>query len=563
MLNPLNEIPSNLPTHDEVLLPLAFSGEVDRTVSVRAVFTEHGIDTQDKDANAFKARCPHSSCDVLINCKNGGIVSIKCHSDKCKDRSIQSFLDGWKIPADAFKAPKVSEAKESVERAPGGVSYETIIDGIEFVLCPVNGLHFTNTRRELVPANKDGLSQDIRRRKSQATSKIQTRSDVTNAMETAIALAEDTATRRRLHLRFGTEEGVTWINLGNGKCVRIADGDWSVVDESPLTFIQDANHRPYPIPTRGGEMADLDPVFPNIGYFQQILVVVWLLSTFADIPVAILHLIAPPGFGKTFFMKMLLSFSNPCESTVCPTEVQRTPNDVILIASKDPVLAYDNVGKLTRGQSDVLCSVVTGGGSACRKLYTDSNVISRTVRRPILLGSVTDVIKQPDLKSRAITVRLAPLETRRTESQLSQMLTEEARARIFGFLLTGLAAGLKGVADGNHPDDVGRMADWYSLAWNACPSLGIEQDDFTKAMATNLEDARQTAVDNSPLLRLLVDGGGFTGTKTALARKAGLTTGEVSDELPMIAPSLLAEGFAVDLNARSKNRTRIVTISRK
>jgi hypothetical protein len=56
------------------------------------------------------------------------------------------------------------------------------------------------------------------------------------------------------------------------------------------------------------------------------------------------------------------------------------------------VLAFDNVSGLPGWLSDALCRLSTGGGWACRQLYTDNDEVLFDGTRPAVLNGIEHFI---------------------------------------------------------------------------------------------------------------------------------------------------------------------------
>jgi hypothetical protein len=97
----------------------------------------------------------------------------------------------------------------------------------------------------------------------------------------------------------------------------------------------------------------------------------------------------------------------------------REERDLFVAASNSHVLAFDNVSGLPGWLSDALCRLSTGGGWACRQLYTDNDEVLFDGTRPAVLNGIEHFIsprsgrrnKRPECC--ALVIHAAELATKR------------------------------------------------------------------------------------------------------------------------------------------------------
>ena len=125
--------------------------------------------------------------------------------------------------------------------------------------------------------------------------------------------------------------------------------------------------------------------------------------------------------------------------------------------------------------SNAFCRLATGGGSATRQLYTDTDEILFNVQRPILLNGIEDIATRGDLMDRAIPYSLPniPEDKRKPEKQFWRDF-EAARPRILGALCTAVSGALRNLSSVNL-EGLPRMADFAEWATAAETSMGFEQ----------------------------------------------------------------------------------------
>src|SRR5690606_38366920 len=101
-----------------------------------------------------------------------------------------------------------------------------------------------------------------------------------------------------------------------------------------------------------------------------------------------LLLIGPPGSGKSTRLRLLASLFAPMDVGGLGANLGRNHDDDLVRAKHRAVPLWDNISSMSGETSDLLCSLVTGGGRERRQLYTDGELTALTIRRPIGLTAV-------------------------------------------------------------------------------------------------------------------------------------------------------------------------------
>ena len=178
--------------------------------------------------------------------------------------------------------------------------------------------------------------------------------------------------------------------------------------------------------------------------------------------------------------------------------------DLIISASNQWVLAFDNLSGLSQASSDSLCRLATGGGFSTRQLYTDSDEVQFNLIRPIILNGIVDFAHQPDLIDRMVFLHLPPIAgTKRIEEREFWAKFDQARPFIFGAILDALSAALKNL-DGVRLNEKPRMADFARFATAAEPALGCPPGTFLMAYQKNQSSAVEKCLEDDPVASALV-----------------------------------------------------------
>lgn len=297
--------------------------------------------------------------------------------------------------------------------------------------------------------------------------------------------------------RFGKYENKIYIDLGNKEfeVVEITPDGVRIIKNPPVKFKRSKIQRAIGYPNTKAVPKDL-LLFKKYVPFKTdddfVLFISWLLSCFnTDGGYPPLFLIGEQGSAKsttTAFIKDLIDLSS-----VPLRNLSKSMKELMIAATNDFLLCYDNLSKLTDKQSDNLCKLATGAGFTTRKLYTTMEEIQVTAKRPILINGISFVPKRQDLLDRSIIVHLkfiAP-DKRKTDKELKKSW-EQDRPFILGALCHAVSVGLKNL-DQVKVENLPRMADFAKWVIASEDGLPWENGLFLKTM----ENSRANMVDDA------------------------------------------------------------------
>ncbi|RLF63259.1 MAG: hypothetical protein DRN30_06840 [Thermoplasmata archaeon] len=224
------------------------------------------------------------------------------------------------------------------------------------------------------------------------------------------------------------------------------------------------------------------------------LFVAWLLSclnTHGGYPP--LFLVGEQGSAKsttTAIIKNLLD-----ESSVPLRNLSKGMKNLMIAASNDFILCYDNISKITDDQSDNICKLATGAGFTTRKLYTTLEESQLSCKNPTVFNSISISPARQDLADRSVVVGLTfiPPEVRKTNKEIWDSWQQD-RPAIMGALCNAVSAALKNydqVDESNLP----RMADFAKWVIAAEERLPWKQGVFMETMRNLRTKMVEDAVD--------------------------------------------------------------------
>ncbi|KAF0110005.1 MAG: hypothetical protein FD149_2718 [Rhodospirillaceae bacterium] len=321
-------------------------------------------------------------------------------------------------------------------------------------------------------------------------------------------------------LRVVEHDGHVYLDLGTDdwRVVKISLSGWRIQPAAPVPIMRARRAHPLPTPVVRGAVSELRP-FLNVADESGFrLVVLWLLAALSGRgPYPILALSGEQGTGKSTFSRMLRRLVDPVGAGIL--QPPKDERDLIAVARGNHVLAFDNVSSLSADLADSLCRLSTGGDLGGRRLYTNDELATFSAYRPIILNGIPDLATRGDLASRALFIRLQPIERRQTEADLWRDFNAVA-GRILGGLLTVLAEILTMRDKTRLPADAAdiRMADLAVMALSAERPLGWPAGSALEALRGNVDKAVALLIEMDPVAAiiqgLLARYGSFDGLAT-------------------------------------------------
>jgi hypothetical protein len=212
-----------------------------------------------------------------------------------------------------------------------------------------------------------------------------------------------------------------------------------------------------------------------------------------------------------------------------------------------------------------------------RELYSDYDEAIFDATRPLVFNAIPDLgAARPDFLDRVVIIEFLDMkpEVRVDEAQFWREF-EQIRPRILGALLDAVSAGLRNLPNLRF-DELPRMAD-FALWVNACEgSLGMRPGEALTAYSVNRAEARNLALESSPLYepvaKLALEG--FSGTVAALlAQLSSIASesirrsvrwpkapGALGAALRRMATNLRAAGIEIQFSRPDHSGRRIVSI---
>jgi hypothetical protein len=381
----------------------------------------------------------------------------------------------------------------------------------------------------------------------------------TQALKDAIASLHGYALRhgatQEVAMRVGGNSEVIWIDLGtrDWSAIKVTAEGWDMVQDVGVPFVRGETMLPLPKPTRDGDIRDLLGVV-NIKEEDLVLAAGWLqqvLNPVGDYP--FVNVFGDSEMGKTFLCITLLTIVDPRT-----TKLRKLSGDedLMVAALNNWAMGFDNWSRISGDVADTLCMISTEISSGKRKLYSDDEEHTFTVRRPIIFNGIPgDLTERSDLASRTILLAVPRITQRKRKADLEREF-KKIWPGVFGALLDGLVAGLRDQKS-IVVEDPARLMDFEAFAEAGCRGMGFEEWEFVNGYKRNRHGQMEMAAEASPIGVAVVkwlkgNSRGFAGKASVLLDKLGpyksgrdwpRTAGRLSSELSRLAKPLAAIGI--------------------
>src|SRR5262249_19336086 len=158
--------------------------------------------------------------------------------------------------------------------------------------------------------------------------------------------------------------------------------------------------------------------------------------------------------------------------------------DMVTAAMHGWILSFDNLSSISDEISDELCRLVTGAGHRTRKLYTQGEEFRITVRRPVILNGISNLVERGDLQDRSVILTLPPMPAAQRKEKAQQIDEFEKRhARILGWLLDAAVMSLRNFRSITAP--LPRLADFGRWVLAGAPVLGTTEAELLDLINQN------------------------------------------------------------------------------
>lgn len=325
---------------------------------------------------------------------------------------------------------------------------------------------------------------------------------LTMLLRAASLQREQIAPRKRVHVL----PSEVRINLGDGRFTRIRPEKITIAKTNEnVPFLASVPHLPAPLIPKNPHKVR-DEFFSLLGLTEEDnwTALGWLGATLACEAGYGLLLQGPPGAGKTVITRLLAWIIDGGDwmSRAAQVEVK----EIAALAREHEVVGLDNISHLNAQESDILAQVVTGLTWQKRRLYSDADLFSLSVRAKLIINGVDIGGIRSDLLSRLIPIQVPPRDKPVPEAEIKER-AEQLRPRLLGALVQGIQAYLKLPHPKNLPPL--RLPDWGHAFCAILRFFGHPAPE--KILTKRLQQSEEEDKLLNALLLLLDEEGEITG----------------------------------------------------
>jgi hypothetical protein len=307
------------------------------------------------------------------------------------------------------------------------------------------------------------------------------------------ALSSKHYARHAIFGRVGMADNKFYLNLKNKKdeVVEISRGGYRVISPSPVIFVAGDTAETIPTPPLM-ELGNKDDIFKlrqfvNCSDNDFKLLICYLIQALfpEDYSGGRLALVleGQAGSAKTTSSKFLKSLIDP--NSVNLIGMEQDPRNILLTAKSQWLIVFDNISDISKKQSDTLCTIATKASLSLRKLFTDGEIFSFSVKRPMIINGISDFVHKSDLIDRCLFFNL-PIITKRESEKALESDFERERSAVLGALLTILSEVMKFISTEKFKP-INRMAEFDIIGQAVEKSLDWDKGTFHRLYAENQE----------------------------------------------------------------------------
>ncbi len=389
---------------------------------------------------------------------------------------------------------------------------------------------------------------------------------VDDAIYTAIAHARQKPAEK-VYVRVARVGSKVYLDCGDDYIEATEDGVQVLSSPAPVNFVRADGWLPIDMSNPQGNLDDFFSLL-NLPTDDRILIWGWLTNIASggsgQFPLLILS--GEQGTAKSTIAGFLSSLVDPKVAGL--SSPFKDEQNLCITASREYVLAFDNLSKLTSEASDALCRLADGTGIKLRTLYTNDEQTVFSSARPVILTGITIEAWRGDLADRSIQIRLEPIPaaSRQRLADLKEAF-ESLHAGALLDLMESVSTGLRNL--GRPAANLPRMADFVAFVSGA-EAGRYEAGEFLLAFNANQKDSLKSIADDDLFIDALryATRDGFSDTLTNLFARlpapkpvAGYPTTRksLSNWLGRNAPMLRALGWQVENERRTQARIWNIT----
>lgn len=355
---------------------------------------------------------------------------------------------------------------------------------------------------EIYAINSEEFSDILRERYLDEYNSVVKKHELESVIETISAIAKFKGKEYEMYIRICEHDGAIWFDLGNWKAVKITKNGWEIIDNPPILFKKFPNQKSYDFVIEpNGNAKDIFSLVRLEHDKQQMLFLVDLISKFIpNIQHVATCISGDAGSGKStkiIFQKRLVDW---CENDFI--RMSKNTEEIIQNMSHTYYAIFDNISYMTREQSDLLATAITGASGSRRVLYKQDSDFIYKFKICIGLTGIDVVVNRPDLIERSIL-----FEEGKANEYMSENEIFEQFDKIKGSILGGIFNTISEAMKHRHKIRTSRetrMVDFIEWSCAISKSLGYTQEEFLEAYALSCSKLNNNLLDNNTISRIVL-----------------------------------------------------------
>jgi len=384
-----------------------------------------------------------------------------------------------------------------------------------------------------------------------------------------------------VHVRVAQVDGSYFLDpcFDDWRLIKIDPGQWQVTDgeKERVAFRRTSTMRALPMPelTSFTVLPELFTKHFNMSEHHARLTIAYLIECLMpDTEYPVMEITGSPGSGKSTIQEMIRDSIDP--NKVNLRAAPKTIEDIFVSAVNNHLVSYNNLSRISPGQSDALCSLATGGGHAGRKLFTNTDESATDVKKPVILNGIGHLAKMPDLIDRLIKITLQPIPgtSNKPKKQVMDDFNDDL-PKILGSLLDLFSKILELLPE-IKLDQLPRMADFAKLCEAITQVYKWDKSllqTYYENRTLSFEDSLETSPAIMAVVNLVNEHGSYKGTVGSLYLAIEMQRKEhdswiktargLGEKLRLNTPALKAVGITVDFDQVRHNDGYHVTLSQR
>lgn len=343
-------------------------------------------------------------------------------------------------------------------------------------------------------------------------------------ISTIAAKARFTSERVSIFRRCGHYKGVFYYYIGDGNYVRIKSKGYEIVDTVPVHFLPSQTMKTQDIPKKkkGIDLWKLRKYFNTRNESDFILLLVTIISYYIeDIPHFITCIMGNQGSAKSTVCRLIKELVDPSIAPIL--SIPKSNEELILQLANEHVIVYDNLCGLKQETCNIFCQVSTGATALRRKLFTDNDLISYSLRKCLILNGINYVSMQSDLLDRVLAITLKPISNkrRRTEKEIFEEFQQDKP--YFLNCIFEVLVKAKKIYKTLEIEELPRMADSCKWGVAIAEALDIGADRYLELYQKNYQQINEEILLGNPtayaIIRLMEKNSKWEGSVGELYEK--------------------------------------------